>query len=73
MDVADPVAGGQQFPVGAEGQGRDPVGVLGEGVQELSVFGRKDLHDLAGAADRHLPLVGRDVGGQHRIGLIADR
>ena len=47
--------------------------MLGEGVQELSVFGRKDLHDLAGAADRHLPLVGRDVGGQHRIGLIADR
>ena len=41
-------------------------------INQLTVLGAVDAHHLAGAAQRHLRLVGADVGREYAVVLVAD-
>ena len=69
--VARAVGRGEQGPVGAERDGLDPVGVTAEIMELRAGLHRPDPRHLLGAAERHEPLVGADVGGEHRVEVVA--
>ena len=66
------VAGGEQDAVGAELDGRDPLGVLAHLEGERAVGRVVDPDDLARTAERDLAVVGADVGRQHDVVFLAD-
>jgi len=73
QDAAAAVAGREQFSIGTELDGGDPIRVLLCLVKYFSVRDRKDLDYFARAPERHQFAVGAYVGGEHDIHFIAER
>ena len=72
MDGAGAVGGGEEDAVGGVGEGGDPVGVLGDAIEEGAVGEAVDLEGAGGPAEGGAVELGVDVGGEDGVELFAD-
>ncbi len=65
-------AGGEELPVGADGDRRHGPGVAGELPLDRSLGGVPDAHELVGGAGVELLAVGAGDGGEDAVGMSDD-